>query len=200
MKALKPYLNTILQIALFISLVECIKKIDSPTPAYVLLFLWIFYMLYDLYSKVQYIKGKKKYLLLHTINDQYYKVTSITLGTVVLLLTIGGTFWTTIFDSYLFIGYLVGPLILLNGILGLPKGKIQIKSNNISITGLDKTMDLRQISSIEINNDKIIMRTTNNQTAIAGNLDIDSEASIEIEKHLSNYNSDSNFKIENKVC
>ena len=199
MKALKPYLNTILQIALFIFLVECIKKIDSPIPAYVLLFIWIFYMLYDIYSKVQYIKGKKKYLLLHTINDKYYKVTSITLGTVVLLLTIGATFWTTIFDSYLFIGYLVGPLILLNGILGLPKGRIQIKSNNISITGLDKTIDLRQISSIEINNDKIIMRTINNQTAIAGNLDIDSEASIKIEKYLSNYKSVSNFEIENNV-
>jgi hypothetical protein len=177
-----------------------ISTIDNPIISITFLVLWISYLLYNLYSKFQYRKGKVNYILFPTVNDQYSKLTSIILGLLICVLSITGIFWTDEFKLYGAVGILVGLLMFCNGIFDLPKGILKIEGNEMSIAGADGKIDIRQVKELNIYNDRIIVTNIYNESQRLGNLEIDVVSAQLINNYILNNKKENDLKTINNVC
>jgi hypothetical protein len=200
MKKYKDDIKTIIEVLAFVLIFTSIATINNPLISYFCLGLWIILWTFNLYSKIQYRKGKVDYILFSTQNDQYSKTTSITLGLLILVLSIVGIIWTKALNHYAIIGIIIGLLVFFNGIFDLPKGRIKIEGNTISISGLTTTIDQRQLKEIKISTERIILTNINAEIQRVDNLDIDPESAKLIDRYISGNKSNIDLSIINTVC
>ncbi len=198
MKKYKDDIKTIFEVLTYGLIYMSISTIDNPIVSNIFLGLWIVYWIFNLYSKIQYRKGKADYILFPTQNDKYYKTTSITLGIIVFLLSIAGIIWTKSFNNYGLIGITIGLLVFLNGIFDLPKGMLKVKTNEMTITGLKNKIDIRQLKEINIYNERLLLTNIYNEIQRVDNLDIDIDSAKLIDRYISKNNID--LKTINNVC
>lgn len=175
-----------------------ISTIDNPIVSYIFLGLWISYWTYNLYSKFQYRKGRSDYILFPTQNDQYSKTTSITLGLIIFALSIVAIVWTKSLNHYGIIGLTIGLLVFLNGLFDLPKGMMQVETNELSISGIKNKIDIRQLKEIKIYKERMILTNVYDEIQRVDNLAIDPISSKLIDSYISKNNID--LKIVNNVC
>lgn len=199
MKKYKDKLKTIFELLSFGLIYMCIATTDNPIVSYTFLGLWIVFWTYNLYWKIQYRKGLSNYILIPTQNDQYSKTTSIALGLIVSAMCIAGIIWTKTFNHYGFIGIAIGLLVFFNGIFDLPKGVIKIETNELSISGLESKIDMRQLNEIKIYKERIILTYINKEIQRVDNLDIDPDSAKRIDEYISEMKNNIEFKITNNV-
>lgn len=185
MKTDKKDIRTIIELLTLGLLYLCSSMVDSPVFSYLFLVIWVVYWTYNLYQKVQYRKGTTDYVLFPTQNDEYSKVTSITLGTIILALSTLPFLYEQPLNPYMVIGLAIGLLILLNGIFDLPKGRIQLERSMISISGIENEIDQRELKEIGIYNDHLTLTNINGEVQRVGQLNLDAKAAESIDKYIS---------------
>lgn len=200
MKKYKDDIKTIFEVLTFGLVYMSISTINNPIVSFMFLGLWIVYWIYSLYSKMQYRKGKADYILFPTQNDNYYTTSSITLGLIVFTGSIAGIAWTEYFDDYGVIGITIGLLVFLNGLFDLPKGMMKVESNELSISGLNNKIDIRQLKEISIYKERLLLTNIYSEIQRVGNLDIDTESAKQIDRYISENNNNIDLKIFNNVC
>ena len=100
MKKYKDDLKTIFQVSTYILISMSFVTMDNPILSYTFTGLFTVSMAYELYSKMQYRKGKANYVLFPTLNDLYSKMTSITIGLMAITASIIAVIWTNTFNHY----------------------------------------------------------------------------------------------------
>lgn len=199
MKRYKVDIKTIVEVLTFILIFLSISSIDNLILSYCMFGLWIVYWSYNFYSKIQYRKGKADYILFPTQNDQYYKATSISLGLIVLIITIVASLWTKTFNHNFIIGLVSGLLVFLNGIFDLPKGKMIVQGNSISVSGLQAEIDQRQLKEISISTDRLLLTNVNGEIQRVDNLIIDLKSAELINKYIFDNKNCIDLKVINNV-
>jgi hypothetical protein len=200
MKKYKDDIKTIIEVLTFGLIYLVISTIQIPILSYLSLGIWICFLAYNLYFKIEYRKGKSTHVLFPTQNDQYSKTTSITLGLIVFVLSIIDILWTKIFYGYAIIGLPLGLIIFLNGIFDLPKGKIKIEGNTITISGLKTIFDQRQLKEINILKEHIILTSIYNEKQRVNNLTIDTKSAELIKNYILDNKNNNELTIINSVC
>lgn len=195
----KDDIKTILQAVMFGIIYLSISTINNPIVSILFLGLWIGYLLYSLYSKFLYRKGKVNYILFPTVNDQYSKITSVILGLIICALSIAGVIWTESFKLYGGAGVLVGVLMFCNGIFDLPKGMLEIKGNYMNIAGANEKIDIRQIKEVSIYKDRIVVTNIYNENQRFGNLEIDEISAKNSIDYIMRNSKENDLKILNNV-
>lgn len=198
MKKYRDDIKTIIEVLTFGLIYMSISTIDNPIVSYIFLGLWIAFWTFNLYTKIHYRKGKADYILFPTQNDQYLKTTSITIGLIVLALSIVAIVWTKTFNHFGIIGVTIGLLVLFNGIFDLPKGMMKVETNELSISGLKNKIDIRQLKEINIYKEQMLLTNIYDEIQRVDNLDIDPVSSKLIDNYISKNNID--LKIVNNVC
>lgn len=172
---------------------------DNPIFSYTILGLWTIFWIYNLYSKIQYRLGKVDYILFPTQNDQYSKMTYLTLGLMVIGFATASVIWFKPSNYHILITFAVGSIVFFNGVFDLPKGKMKITGNQIKMSGLKDKIDKRQLKEISISPERIILTTINDGIQRVGNLDIDKVSAKLICNYISENSNDATFKVVNEV-
>lgn len=128
------------------------------------------------------------------------KISSLTLGVIICVLSILSLVGTNDFKLYGAVGFLVGVLIFCNGLFELPKGMLKIEGNEMYIVGLDRKMDIRQIKELKIYNDRMELINANNDKHRLEYLKINLVSAEQIEKYILNHKMVNNLNITNNVC
>jgi hypothetical protein len=74
------------------------------------------------------------------------------------MLTVGMIIWLTLMTEYTLIpvfGLLAGILILINGIIDVPKGQLKFDNSNLKLIGIKEGVEISDIRYINIDNDMI---------------------------------------------
>jgi len=138
-------------------------------------------------------------LLFPTYNDNYSRMTSISIG---ILLSIGSCLFflndsaTTI---GLFIGIAVGILLILNGILDLPKGQIKFEKQHLFITGLEQNVDIRSLKLVEIRKDSIVLTNVYNEAKVLSNFNINPTIAQTISDYIRAYNTNLDTQVVTNI-
>lgn len=199
MKKYKNDLKTILEVLLFLVIYFSFSALKSPIITIAVFGLAIVYWSYNLYTKLQYRKGNADYMLIPTVNDQYSKITSIVLGLAACALSISAIVWKHEYRIYGSIGIAVGLLILLNGIFDLPKGRLKIDGNILTLTGIDEKVDIRQLSEINIYSNKLVITNMYSESQRLDNLNLDAVSAQRIENYIIDNKKGSTLKVINNV-
>lgn len=176
-----------------------IFTIGNPVVSYIFTGLGIINWSYNLYTKFQYRKGKADYILFPTQNDQYSKTTSITLGLIILTLSVAAIILTKSDYHYEIVGITIGLLVFLNGIFDLPKGVMKVEGNDLTISGLRNKIDIRQLKEINIYKERMILTNISNEIERVENLAISPDSAQLIERYISEKKNDIDLKTRNNV-
>lgn len=154
---------------------------------------------YKLFLKWQYRKGKSEYLHFPTQNDNFYRTSAIVLGLILVFGSAVAIIWKDSFTFYGIVGMANGLLLFLNGLFDLPKGKMILATNELSISGLKKIIDIRLLREVNIHNEKLILTDIDNEILRVDNLAIDTDSAKQIENYLAKNSSKTELRIINNV-
>lgn len=199
MKKYKNDIKTIVEVLSLFVIFLSISAFDNPLVTYLFLAVWVVYLIYSLISKIRYRKGKSKYILFPTLNDQYSKVTSLTLGIICLILSIVAIIWTKSYIHYGITGIAISLLVFLNGVFDLPKGWMQVDQNELSLSGLENIIDVRQLKEINIYKERIILTNVYDEIKRVESLNIDANSARQIENYISKHANNLSIQITNNV-
>ena len=197
---MKKYTNdikTILEVLSFMLIFLGVQEINNPVLSFVCIGLAMAYWGYNLYAKWEYRKGKADYIHIPTQNDQFAKTTSVTLGLIVLAISSVAIVWTKSVNYKEVLGLAIGSLVLLNGLLDVPKGRMKVETNELRISGLNKAMDVRQLKEITIYRERILLTNRYEEVERVNYLAIDPVSSKLIENYISKKTID--LKVVNHV-
>lgn len=195
----KNEIKTIFQILIFGFIYLSVSNSNNLIFSTVFLLLWICSLIYNLYLRFQYKKGKADYIHFPTVNDSYTKITSITLGLIFFFLSISLVVWVIDFRFYGEIGLLVSSLIFCEGVFDLPNGKLRIEGFKMSISGINEKIDIRQVKEIIIFKDRIDVMNIYNEKKRLEYLEIDETFAIIISNYLFQKCIEQDLKIINNV-
>jgi hypothetical protein len=185
MKKYRDDIKTIFQVLSFIALYFLFIMIDNPIVAIISGGFWLFVWSFNIYDKIKY-KNKKfqDEIRFPTQNDSYYKMTSLSLG---IMLTIGMIIWITLMTEFTFIpivGIIAGILILINGIIDVPKGQLKLENSKLKSIGLKEEIELSAIESINLDSNLITIRKDNNSTIKLDKLELNEKWTSKISDFL----------------
>ena len=156
MKKYRDDIKTIFQVLSYIALYFAISMIDNPIIAIISGGFWLFVWSFNIYDKIKYRNQKyQDEIRFPTQNDSYSKMTSLSLGS---MLTIGMIAWISLMSESTFIpivGLIASLLILINGIIDVPKGQLKLENSKLKSIGLKDEIELSTIESINIDSNQI---------------------------------------------
>ncbi|MDI1234472.1 MAG: hypothetical protein PSX81_09330 [bacterium] len=177
-------LRTILEVITFILIVAGAIFIKSDLLSMILFVLWIPYLGFKLYAKWQYKTGKADCLLYPTINDSYFKTTSISFG-IFILVGNGIAYWQfNDLGPYIVIFFFIGILLFFNGIFSWPGGVLIITQNTLHFSGMNKPINCFDIKSISLHKERIILRTLTNEMHRVSNVILNDISATDIRNYL----------------
>ncbi len=185
MKKYKEDIKTILEVSIFILIWIGFIFFDSPILSYIGASLLFIFWIVNIVDKVKYRKFKiQNELRFPTVNDDYSKFTALTIGTCLLIGSIGFAIWITEFSYILVLTGFAGVLLILNGLLDTPNGNIVFSENHLTGSGIDFSIPNEAINSIEINNEKIIYSLEKSEDLIHQEAKLDDEWKEKIQSYL----------------
>ncbi len=200
MKEYKDDIKTIIKVLAYCYIFLAVGTIKNPIFWWVCLIYWTGDELYSVFKKIQYKKGKENYLLFPTENDDNHRTTQIVLGLIMSAAMIGMAIWTNDFDWSLIILMTIASLTVINGIINVPRGCLNIENNVLKLTGLKQDIDIRQIETISIKNTSIELTNIYKETTVCRYFAIDEQYAHKIEQYLLAKRTDEmKFNVENKV-
>ena len=185
MKKYRDDIKTIFQVLSFMALYFTISMIDNPIVAIISGGFWLFVWSFNIYDKIKY--RNKKYqdeIRFPTQNDSHFKMTSLSLGS---MLTIGMIIWISLMTEFTFIpivGLIAGLLILTNGIIDVPKGQLKLENSKLKSIGIKEEIELIAIESIYIDNNQITIHKANNSTIKIDSLELNEKWTSKISEFL----------------
>jgi len=179
----RRYLNVILSIAI----ITLISRLSIEPSIFIIGLCGLLISIYQLYSIFQYERGHKSYLLIPTLNDNYYKTSNYFFGTLILAGTLLAVFLMHPAVSYVLLGLCLGIATFLNGVYDLPKGKIETKKDTLFVTGMNDSIHISDIKDIKIKSNSIHLTTVSNSTIRLDNFNIDAQSAFLIYRYLSPY-------------
>ena len=185
MKKYRDDIKTIFQVLSYIALYFSISIIDNPIVAIISGAFWLFVWSFNIYDKIKY--RNQKYLdeiRFPTQNDLYHKTTSLSLGS---MLTIGMIIWISIMTELTLIpiiGLIAGLLILINGIIDVPKGQLKLENSKLKSIGLKEEIELSEIESINIDSDQITILKEKNSMIKLDKLELNEKWASKISEFL----------------
>lgn len=159
--------------------------IDNPIVAIISGAFWLFVWSFNIYDKIKY--RNKKYqdeIRFPTQNDSYFKMTSLSLGS---MLTIGMIIWVMLMTDFTFIpiiGLMAGILILINGIIDVPKGQLKLENSKLKSIGINEEIELNEIESIHIDSNQITIHKEKNITIKLDRLELNEKWTSKISEFL----------------
>ena len=158
MKIYKEDIKTIFEVLSYIAILFMFIMIDNEIMVVSGGILSLTFWSFNIYDKLQYRKHEfSNEIRFPTQNDSYFKVTSLTLGS---LLIIGMIVTLLVMKEFSYLpifGLIAGILILINGILDLPKGILKIENSTLKINRLIDGIELNEIHSINVNSNQIVI-------------------------------------------
>jgi len=185
MKKYRDDIKTIFQVLSYIALCFAISMIDNPIVAIISGGFWLFVWSFNIYDKIKY--RNKKYqdeIRFPTQNDSYSKMTSLSLGS---MLTIGMIIWITLMTEFTFIpiiGLIAGLLILINGIIDVPKGQLKLENSKLKSIGIKGEIELSTIESINIDSNQITIHKEKSSTIKLDRLELNEKWTSKISEFL----------------
>lgn len=195
MKKYKDDLKSIIEVLTYILVIICFGIIDNPIFTFVSIGIWVVVLVYSLYSKIQYRNGSTNSFLFRTKNDSYSTTTSITLGIIILALSVAWFIWVKSINIYGIMGLAIGFMVFLNGLYDLPLGRMQIENNELIISNLESKLDIRQIKEIIIKKDQLILVNHNEEKQQINNLEIDAESATQMKNYITKHTKNSDLKL-----
>ena len=195
MKKYKDDIKSIIEVLTYILVIICFGIIDNPIFTFISIVIWVVVLVYSLYSKIQYRNGSTNCFLFRTKNDSYSTTTSITLGIIILALSVAWFIWVKSINIYGIIGLAIGLLVFLNGLYDLPLGRMQIENNELIISDLESKLDIRQIKEIIIKKDQLILVNHNEEKQRINNLEIDAESASQMKNYIIKHTKNSDLKL-----
>ncbi|HTD98841.1 MAG TPA: hypothetical protein VK668_06120 [Mucilaginibacter sp.] len=196
----KSNIRTIFEVLTYLLIYFSISFIDNPLISIFSLGLWVAFWIYNLYKKVQYRNGiKLNIVIFPTLNDDYSKMTSITLGIMIIAGSLIGYFAFSILILYCIIGSTVGIIIFLNGVLDLPKGWIIIENNLFRINSIEEEIDLKLLKEIIVKNDQITLTNQLGEHKNVNLLNLDSASGENIKRYITERLNHNTISIINNV-
>lgn len=199
MKKYREDIKTMGEVVFFILIYLSLATFHNPVYSYLTVTIYSIYWSTNFYSKIHYRKGKADYILFPTKNDEYSRMTSIMIGSMVIIAAMTFLIWKKSFSHYTIIGFSAGILVLLNGIMDLPKGKLLIKNNTVLFSGLKESIAQDLLKEIQISNEQIRIKTTDDKTWQINNLQIDSQSARLIASYLDQRITHTKFKLLNQI-
>lgn len=185
MKKYRDDIKTIFQVLSYIALYFAISMIDNPIVAIVSGGFWLFVWSFNIYDKIKYRNQKyQDEIRFPTQNDSYSKMTSLSLGS---MLTIGMIVWISLMTKFTFIpivGLIAGLLILINGIIDVPKGQLKLENSKLKSIRLKDEIELNTIESININSNQITILKEKNSTVKLDRLELNEKWTAKISEFL----------------
>ena len=185
MKKYRDDIKTIFQVLSYIALYFAISMIDNPIVAIISSGFWFLVWSFNIYDKIKY--RNKKYqneIRFPTQNDSYSKMTSLSLGS---MLTIGMIIWITLMTEFTFIpiiGLIASLLILINGIIDVPKGQLKLENSKLKSIGIKEEIELSTIESINIDSNQITIRKEKSSTIKLDRLELNEKWTSKISEFL----------------
>lgn len=195
MKKYKDDLKSIIEVLTYLLVIMSIGTIHNPIISFISLGIGIVVWVYNLYTKIKYRNGNCNYIHFPTKNDSYSKTTSLTLGIIVLALSVALFIWGKSISNYGIIGFTIGLLVFLNGLFDLPQGRMQIENNELKISELESKLDIRQIKEIILRKDQLILLNRYDEKQRINNLEIDAASATQIEDYIIKHTKNSDLKL-----
>ena len=159
--------------------------IDNPVVAIISGGFWLFVWSFNIYDKIKYRNQKyQDEIRFPTQNDSYFKMTSLSLGS---MLTIGMIVWISLMTEFTFIpivGLTAGLLILINGIIDVPKGQLKLENSKLKSIGLKEEIELNTIESINIDSNQITIHKEKNSMIKLDRLELNEKWTAKISEFL----------------
>ena len=185
MKKYRDDIKTIFQVLSYIALYFAIIMIDNPIVAIISGGFWLLVWSFNIYDKIKYRNQKyQDEIRFPTQNDSYSKMTSLSLGS---MLSIGMIIWITQMTEFTFIpiiGLIASLLILINGIIDVPKGQLKLENSKLKSIGLKEEIELSEIESINIDSNQITIRKDKNSTINLDKLELNEKWTSKIAEFL----------------
>jgi len=184
-KKYRDDIKTIFQVLSYTALYFTISMIDNPIVAIISGGFWLFVWSFNIYDKIKYRNQKyQDEIRFPTQNNSYAKMTSLSLGG---MLTIGMIIWITLMTEFTLIsivGLIAGLLILINGIIDIPKGQLKLENSKLKLIGLKEEIELSEVESINIDSNQITIRKEKNQTIKLDRLELNEKWTSKISDFL----------------
>ncbi|MEL6558451.1 MAG: hypothetical protein AAFQ94_09720 [Bacteroidota bacterium] len=166
-------IKSILQVIGYIGFYFLISIEDNPLLTIISGICWVAFLVYHIIDKIRYKAHKyQNEIRFPTRNDNFLRMTSLTLGgliTVSFSISLILTMDTSLFSIFFLIS---GILIFANGLIDTPKGKLKLNSEELTLHGIKNKSEIRDIESISIKDNQILINASDGSKVIQGNLQL----------------------------
>jgi|GEM_PF-4604495 len=195
----KNDIRTILEMVLVYLLSYLANYWSKGFVGIVIIGLQLLYYTYRFIIIIRYRLGKSDYAVFSSQNDLSKKMGFLSLGIVLLFVSLSSLFWREKFDNYTGIGLSLGFLFLFKGIFEIGSGIIQFKESTLNISGIKEPIDEKTLKELVINEEQIKLFEINNQRQIVQDLRIEPKEAGLIEKYFNTHIKQPGFIIINQV-
>lgn len=141
-----------------------------------------------IYDKLQYRRGEyPNEIRFPTTNDEFYKITHLLLGSVIMILAIVWLIRMEEFTIDSIVLLVLGALLLTNGLLYLPGGKLAADERVVTLRGSSEGIHLSDIESIQISGGKVTIRGSQQDRIMLDGLELTNEWFTDIKAFLEPY-------------
>lgn len=180
-------LRTIAETLTYFILIIGVTSIENKVFSYCYFGIWGLFGIYNIYYKIRYKKGKFDLVHFPTKNDNFYKSSFIIIGAAIFICSFLAIFWSKELNQYIILGNVIGMIILINGLLEIPRGELKITDQTLTIYGISgkkASVSDDKIVQIVISKDQIEIIDSLEKTTIINHLNLDSNAASSIEKYI----------------
>jgi len=180
--------HIIREIILFIPvLIFCFgfKEAHWPFLSYGFLILIFLAYVKSIYDYCQYKNGKIGYVAIPTINNEYGRFMSFTMGTFLIVGAIIYFNWSNDAIENVALGFALGTLGILNGVFYMPNGMFKFNKGKIEFTGLEYDLKLDEVSEVQLYDSKIVILLTDNELIHTFNFKLDHKSKRLINDYVS---------------
>ncbi|RZJ79882.1 MAG: hypothetical protein EOO47_09405 [Flavobacterium sp.] len=184
-------------ICIFLFLI--LRKIHELAAPIVLVALIVFGLLYSIFTTYRYRIGKLNYIVFKTYNDDYAGFEALFFS---LTLLIGGglmSYFDYIETVWFSMAFLVAMLLFVNSRYSMPSGFLKFKKGLLKLYGVNKVMEIENIKSIDIYNNRIVIKSMDEKVWLSSNLKIEESKAEEIICSLTDKLAGYPIKITNQV-
>lgn len=174
-----------LKIAVSILSLFLFFKFKIQLPPFVLFLFWASYLIYILFTKIRYKQGNANYIRIPAENDEDIKQMSIIFACMIVVFGLLAGLLPASGDVYIAVGlFIVGLLLLINGILSVPETRLKLKNNTLKLSGLKNKIDLLQIEFISLYPNRIEVNLLQDKKLICRSLIINQKTAVSIENYI----------------
>ncbi|NRD24970.1 hypothetical protein HNV10_17095 [Winogradskyella litoriviva] len=140
---------------------------------------------YGIYEKIKNRNKMRKenILILKTNNEQYRKTSKLVLGIIAIIFSVIGFQYTAFEKPFLTVLIIIGFLLVISSLLTENSSFIEILNKRLRFEN-DIDLEIRDISSIKLNESEIIFNQTNNKSSRIAFLDNSKESIERMKKYF----------------